>query len=267
MRVAAWLRWSRRAWGTRGPEFKSRRPDYKTRWRRRVFVACPRGTCDHRTMQVGPFLAVAAIVVITPGVDMALVTRNALMYGRRSAVVTALGINAGILFWVMAAALGLAAVVSTSATAFAAIKLAGAAYLVYLGIQALRSARTDRPEQRVSRLPARLRPVGWPSAKGSSPTFSTRRSRSSLRVFYLSSSARTARPATCFCSDCCSTRWALAGSSATRPPWHADGTFSVGRASSARSIESAGSYWSGSARGSLSKIASNAKIGGSRRPS
>ena len=46
----------------------------------------------------------------------------------------------------MAAALGLAAVVSTSATAFAAIKLAGAAYLVYLGIQALRSARTDRPE-------------------------------------------------------------------------------------------------------------------------
>jgi RhtB (resistance to homoserine/threonine) family protein len=97
-------------------------------------------------MHVGPFLAVAAIVVITPGVDMALVTRNALMHGRRAAVMTAFGINVGILFWVMAAALGLAAVVSTSATAFAAIKLAGAAYLVYLGLQALRSARTDRPE-------------------------------------------------------------------------------------------------------------------------
>jgi RhtB (resistance to homoserine/threonine) family protein len=97
-------------------------------------------------MQLGPFLAVAAIVVITPGVDMALVTRNALMHGRRAAVMTAFGINAGILFWVMAAALGLAAVVSTSATAFAAIKFAGAAYLVYLGVQALRSARTNRPE-------------------------------------------------------------------------------------------------------------------------
>jgi threonine/homoserine/homoserine lactone efflux protein len=69
-------------------------------------------------MQLGPFLAVAAIVVITPGVDMALVTRNALMHGRRAAVMTAFGINVGILFWVMAAALGLAAVVSTSATAF-----------------------------------------------------------------------------------------------------------------------------------------------------
>ena len=97
-------------------------------------------------MQLGPFLAVAAIVVITPGVDMALVTRNALMHGRRAAVMTAFGINVGILFWVLAAALGLAAVVSTSATAFAAIKLAGAAYLVYLGVQALRSARMDRPE-------------------------------------------------------------------------------------------------------------------------
>jgi threonine/homoserine/homoserine lactone efflux protein len=63
-------------------------------------------------MHVGPFLAVAAIVVITPGVDMALVTRNALMYGRRAAVRTALGINLGIFFWVMAASLGLAAVVA-----------------------------------------------------------------------------------------------------------------------------------------------------------
>jgi threonine/homoserine/homoserine lactone efflux protein len=96
-------------------------------------------------MHLCPFLAVAAIVVITPGVDMALVTRNALMHGRRAAVMTAFGINVGILFWV-AAVLGLAAVVSTSATAFAAIKLAGAAYLVYLGVQALRSARAHRPE-------------------------------------------------------------------------------------------------------------------------
>ena len=51
-------------------------------------------------MQLGPFLAVAAIVVITPGVDMAVVTRNALMHGRRAAVMTAFGINVGILFWV-----------------------------------------------------------------------------------------------------------------------------------------------------------------------
>jgi RhtB (resistance to homoserine/threonine) family protein len=95
-------------------------------------------------MQLVPFLAVAAIVVVTPGVDMALVTRNALMHGRRAALMAALGINLGILFWVVAAALGLAAVIATSATAFAAVRLCGAAYLIYLGIQALRSLRKSR---------------------------------------------------------------------------------------------------------------------------
>jgi threonine/homoserine/homoserine lactone efflux protein len=75
---------------------------------------------------------------------MALVTRNALVHGRRAAVMTALGINLGILFWVVAAALGLAAIVATSASAFAAIKIAGAVYLIYLGVQALRSAQGRR---------------------------------------------------------------------------------------------------------------------------
>ena len=96
-------------------------------------------------MQLGAFAAVAAVVVITPGVDMALVTRNALMYGRRAAVLTALGINVGIFIWVMAAALGLAAVVATSAEVFTAIKLAGAVYLIYLGVQAFRSRHDDHP--------------------------------------------------------------------------------------------------------------------------
>lgn len=105
-------------------------------------------------MHIGPFLVVAAVVVITPGVDMALVTRNALMFGRRAAVMTALGINAGIFFWVMAAALGLAAVVATSAEAFAVIKLAGAVYLIYLGVQALRSAHKDVGERPVRALPS-----------------------------------------------------------------------------------------------------------------
>jgi threonine/homoserine/homoserine lactone efflux protein len=84
-----------------------------------------------------PFLAVSAIVVVTPGVDMALVTKNALLHGRRAARATALGVNLGIFLWTLAAALGLAAVISASAEAFTAIKLAGAAYLVYLGLRTL----------------------------------------------------------------------------------------------------------------------------------
>jgi RhtB (resistance to homoserine/threonine) family protein len=92
-------------------------------------------------MQLLPFLAVAAIVIVTPGVDMALVTKNALFHGRRCALATALGVNLGIAFWATAAALGLAALIAASAAAFAVIKIAGAVYLVYLGLQALRASR------------------------------------------------------------------------------------------------------------------------------
>ena len=88
-----------------------------------------------------PFLAVSAIVVVTPGVDMALVTKNALLHGRAAARATALGVNLGIFLWTLAAALGLAAVIAASAAAFTAIKLAGALYLVYLGVRALRGSR------------------------------------------------------------------------------------------------------------------------------
>jgi threonine/homoserine/homoserine lactone efflux protein len=106
-------------------------------------------------VHVLPFLAVAVVVVVTPGVDTALVTRNALLYGRAPAVATAVGVNVGIAFWTVAASVGLAAVVAASAEAFTAIKLAGAIYLVYLGVQAIRASRRpghDRVEAR-PRLP------------------------------------------------------------------------------------------------------------------
>jgi threonine/homoserine/homoserine lactone efflux protein len=89
-------------------------------------------------MHVLPFLVLAVIVVVTPGVDMALVTKNALLHGRRAALATALGVNVGIALWTLAAALGVAALVRASAEAFAVVKFAGALYLVYLGLQALR---------------------------------------------------------------------------------------------------------------------------------
>jgi threonine/homoserine/homoserine lactone efflux protein len=94
-------------------------------------------------VHVLPFLAVSAVVVVTPGVDMALVTKNALLHGRSAARATALGVNLGIFLWTLAAALGLAAVIAASAPAFTAIKLAGAAYLVYLGLRTL-LGRHDR---------------------------------------------------------------------------------------------------------------------------
>lgn len=83
------------------------------------------------------FLALAALLVITPGPDMALVTKNALVRGRSAAVFTALGINAGILLWTVAAAFGVAAVLRASEPVFAAFRIVGAGYLIYLGLQAL----------------------------------------------------------------------------------------------------------------------------------
>ena len=92
-------------------------------------------------MDVLAFLGVSAIVVVTPGVDMALVTRNALLHGRAAAQATALGVNLGILVWTLAAALGLAALIAASSAGFTLIKLAGALYLIYLGVQAFRGSR------------------------------------------------------------------------------------------------------------------------------
>jgi len=86
------------------------------------------------------FLAVAAVVIIAPGPDTAIVTKNALLHGRGAALATSFGVNAGLLVWTLAAALGVAALVRASAVAFTVLKVLGACYLAWLGLQALRSA-------------------------------------------------------------------------------------------------------------------------------
>ncbi len=85
-------------------------------------------------------MGVVGVIVVVPGPDMALVLRNGIAYGRRASVETALGVNAGLLVWALAAALGVAALLQASAVAFTVLKLAGAAYLVWLGLRALHDA-------------------------------------------------------------------------------------------------------------------------------
>ena len=74
---------------------------------------------------------------MTPGPDTALVTRNALLAGRRAASFTTLGIGAGSFIWALASVLGIAVLLEESVVAFTIFKFAGAAYLGYLGLRSL----------------------------------------------------------------------------------------------------------------------------------
>ncbi|MEQ6900056.1 LysE family translocator [Nocardioides sp. YIM 152588] len=92
------------------------------------------------------FLLVTGLLTLTPGPDMALVLRNGIRGGASAAWWTGLGCCTGIAGYAAASALGLAAVLAASATAFTVVKLAGAAYLVYLGARALWQARPGQVE-------------------------------------------------------------------------------------------------------------------------
>jgi threonine/homoserine/homoserine lactone efflux protein len=87
---------------------------------------------------LGGFLVLAAAVICTPGPDTALTIRNTLGGGRANGVRTAAGVALGQAAWTLSAAAGIAALIAASHPLFVAIRLAGAAYLVYLGLQTLR---------------------------------------------------------------------------------------------------------------------------------
>jgi len=88
--------------------------------------------------QLLAFIGIAIVVVVVPGPDMALVARNVIRHGRSAGYATSVGICAGTLGWALAAGLGVATLLATSAIAFTALKLAGAVYLIYLGITTFR---------------------------------------------------------------------------------------------------------------------------------
>lgn len=103
------------------------------------------------------FLLLATVLTVTPGPDMALVARNALGYGRRAAIYTALGVCAGLTVHAALSVAGLSVILLRSATLFEAVRLAGAAYLIFLGAQTLLLSfrRADAPARDTQ--PARTR--------------------------------------------------------------------------------------------------------------
>jgi threonine/homoserine/homoserine lactone efflux protein len=104
-------------------------------------------TVDH----LAAFFAVSAVLIVTPGPDMALVARNVLRGGRRSGIATSAGVAVGLAVWTLAASIGLAALLRASEPAFVALKAVGSAYLLYLGARSLWEAiraRGERPPRR-----------------------------------------------------------------------------------------------------------------------
>ncbi len=85
------------------------------------------------------FIATAVVLIITPGQDTFFILGRSLSGGRSAGIAAALGISAGSVLHTFAAALGLSALLAASPYAFMAVKFAGAAYLVYIGVRALLS--------------------------------------------------------------------------------------------------------------------------------
>ena len=112
--------------------------------------------------QVLTFGGVVALGAMSPGPDFAVVMRRSALAGRAHGMAAAVGVAAGVFAWAVAAATGVAAVVAATPVAFTVIKVVGAGYLIYLGVNALRSAWRPgalpiRCEHRVHR---RAGPVG-----------------------------------------------------------------------------------------------------------
>ena len=150
------------------------------------------------THSLGVFAATVFVVNATPGVDMMFTLAQTLRHGVAGGIAAALGIVAGCVVHTLVAAFGLAALLAASATAFALVKWAGAAYLVWLAIGMLRAgASASAPAgdagggpaaTKRRRRPSRDDPLAGSFARAFSPTSSIRRSRSSFSPCCRSSS-------------------------------------------------------------------------------
>lgn len=96
-------------------------------------------------VDLGPFLALSVLVIVIPGPDTAVVTKHALLGGRRSALLASVGVVGGLAVWTVAASLGVATLLRASEVAFLALRIVGALYLAWLGIELLRDRGVAAP--------------------------------------------------------------------------------------------------------------------------
>jgi RhtB (resistance to homoserine/threonine) family protein len=132
--------------------------------------------------QVLAFALVAALMTVSPGADTFLVVRNTLRGGRGDGWATVAGICSGLFVHALLSALGVSAILAHSATAFLALKIAGACYLAWLGIESLRSAARGAREAETA---GSLAPARVPAARSFREGFLTNLLNPKVIVFYL----------------------------------------------------------------------------------
>ncbi|SDT71418.1 LysE family translocator [Actinoplanes derwentensis] len=106
------------------------------------------------------FALLGALLTITPGLDTALVLRAAITMGRGPAFATALGINVGALAWGAAAAVGASALLAASTVGYTILRVAGAAYMIFLGFRMIRDA-LRRDDAGAESVPAPVSATFW----------------------------------------------------------------------------------------------------------
>lgn len=106
------------------------------------------------------FCGASALIVLLPGPDTLVVVRSIVRYGRPNAIRTVVGILCGLAVWVLAAALGLSAVLRASHDGYVALRWAGAAYLLWMGVQSLRARAASHPAATDAARPAKPRRAG-----------------------------------------------------------------------------------------------------------
>lgn len=97
------------------------------------------------TQNLPLFMLSGLLLAMTPGQDTFYIVGRSVAQGRRAGVLSVLGITSGCIIHTLAAAFGLSTILATSASAFLAVKLAGAAYLVYLGVRMLFARSANAP--------------------------------------------------------------------------------------------------------------------------
>lgn len=108
------------------------------------------------SLYISQFLTVAFVhllAVASPGPDFAIVVRQSITFGRRTAVLTSCGVGLGILVHVCYSLLGIGVIISQSLLLFTIMKIAGAGYLVYLGVRAMRTRKVSISFQKAGSKP------------------------------------------------------------------------------------------------------------------